>query len=61
MANLLSNVAFDTGVSGQLAHQVVKTAEALTPSRLMSIFDPLRTLRIDQKARLMPNSVRVRL
>ena len=34
MANLLSNVAFDTAISGQLAHQIVKAAEALTYRQL---------------------------
>lgn len=45
MANLLSNVAFDKTVSGQLAHQIVKTAEALTYRQLclLSLFSGLVT------------------
>lgn len=38
MANLLSNVAFDKAVSGQMAHQIVKTAEALTYRQLCLLF-----------------------
>lgn len=38
MANLLSNVAFDTSISGQLAHQIVKAAEALTYRQLCLLF-----------------------
>ncbi len=38
MANLLSNVAFEATVSGQMAHQIVKTAEALTYRQLCLLF-----------------------
>tara|TARA_R110002074_G_C12549784_1_gene666485 strand:+ start:204 stop:1013 length:810 start_codon:yes stop_codon:yes gene_type:complete len=43
MATLLSNVAFDSSISGQLAHQIVKTAEALTYRQLclLSLFTNL--------------------
>lgn len=34
MANLLSNAAFDKGVSGALAHQIIKTVDALTYRQL---------------------------
>lgn len=38
MANLLSNVAFDKTVSGQMAHQIVKIAEVLTYRQLCLLF-----------------------
>lgn len=38
MANLLSSVAFDTTIGGQLAHQLVKTAEVLTYRQLCLLF-----------------------
>lgn len=38
MANLLANVAFDKAVSGQMAHQIVKTAEALTYRQLCLLY-----------------------
>ena len=43
MANLLSNVAFDTSVSGQMAHQIVKSVESLTYRQLclLSLFSGL--------------------
>ncbi|TCT05900.1 hypothetical protein EDC64_1031 [Aquabacter spiritensis] len=43
MANLLTNVAFDNSVNGQLAHQIVKAAEALTYRQLclLSLFSGL--------------------
>lgn len=43
MANLLTNVAFDKSVNGQLAHQIVKAAEALTYRQLclLSLFSGL--------------------
>ena len=34
MAHLLSNVAFDSGISAKMAHQVTKAAEALTYRQL---------------------------
>ena len=34
MAHLLSNVAFDSGISAKMAHQLTKAAEALTYRQL---------------------------
>lgn len=43
MANLLANVAFDISISGQMAHQIVKAAEALTYRQicLLALFSGL--------------------